>query len=490
VTDAPGWASALLDAYPGLALVLAADGSVAATNRPGRQLLGEEPPGPRLAAVLTPRGGAGWADVMAAAERSGRWSGVLGPASGCPDPSYDAEVRPCADGQVLVLARDRREARAGEEAERERAATEEYLARLGHELRTPLNAVLGFAQLLDLEPLPSGQRESVEHVLTAGRFMASLLDDVLDLARVRRGGVDLDVGAVPVLDVVRGVLEMVAPLAARRGITSFVEPADELVALADRTRLWQVLLNLVGNALKYGRDRGTVRVGVSAVADGRIRIEVEDDGPGIAPEALGRLFRPFERLGAERGGVEGTGLGLALSQALVTAMGGTLSVTSRLGTGTVVAVELDALDAAQVAEAAEGAESRRAVVHVSADPASAALVAQALRTRLGARVVSVGRAALAPDVVRRTQPAAVGVDADLADSSAAELLHRLAGHPLTALVPAVVLSQSASDARVALRLRAAGAAAILALPLDVRELLDVVGRLLDRAAPLTPVPSA
>jgi len=490
VSEQP-WATELLESLPGAVLVVAASGEVVRHNRSAERLLGAHvrvTSGPELERLLIPESEAErLAAAKAALQSEGRWVGTLDvrDAEGVPV-LHDVELRRCTDRSVLVLARDRREVRVREEAEQERAATEEYLARLGHELRTPLNAVLGFAQLLELEPLVADQREAVEHVLTAGRFMAGLLDDVLDLSRVRGGGVDLDVGPVPVLDVVRGVVDLVAPLADRRGQRRWVEPAEPLVALADRTRLWQVVLNLVGNAVKYGREGGTLRVGVAPVVGGRVRIEVEDDGPGIAPEALDRLFRPFERLGAERTGVEGTGLGLALAKALVTAMGGELSAHSRLGAGTLMAVELEAVDADAMAGATDASGARRSVVHVSGDPASQALVAQALRTRLGATTVSVGRAALTTDVVRRTQPVLVLVDDALPDGSGAELLHRLAANPLTALVPAVVLSQDAGDTRVALRLRAAGAAAVIGLPLDLRELLDVVGRFLDRAAAAEP----
>lgn len=486
-----GWAVGLLELFPGLALLFGPEGQLERANAAATRALG-----PRaaltasldqlaeLAVVRSAPERA--AEVWAALARDGQWAGTLELRDVRGETVVsDVQVRRSDDARVLVLARDRRDGRGREEAEAERAATEEYLARLGHELRTPLNAVLGFAQLLELEPLAGDERRAVEHILTGGRLMASLLDGVLDLARVRGGGVDLDVGPVPVLDVVRGVVDLVAPLADRRGLRRWVEPEEPLVALADRTRLWQVLLNLVGNAVKYGREGGTLRVGVAPVAGGRVRIEVEDDGPGIAPEALDLLFRPFQRLGAERTGVEGTGLGLALARALVTAMGGELSATSRLGVGTVLAVELDAVDAAEVAEAAESIPGRRTVVHVSGDPASQALVAQALRTRLSAETVSVSRAELALDVVRRTQPALVLVEDPLPDLSGAELLHRLAGNPLTALVPAVALSQDAGDARVTLRLRAAGAAAVVTLPLDLRELLDVVGRSLDRAAAST-----
>ena len=402
-----------------------------------------------------------------------------------PDQTPDGSARP--RGYLLVF-RSLAETRRREQAERELEARDEFVARLGHELRTPLNAVLGFAQLLELEELPRDQRDGIERILTAGRHMQALLDDVLDLARVRTGGVDLDVGPVRVLEVVRGVVDLIQPLADKRGIRRYVEPADDLVALLDRRRLWQVLLNLIGNAVKYGREGGTVRVGVSAQGGDRLRIEVADDGPGIEPEQLDRLFRPFERLGAERTGVEGTGLGLALSLALTTAMGGTLSASSRLGAGSMFTLDLEAVGPSVLAELAGTDDTEPAsaiVLHVSADPDARALVAQALRNRLDAEVVSIPRAALALDAIRRRQPAVVILDADLPDAVGTELLHRLGGDPLSALVPKIVLSVDTAP-RVHLRLRAAGAHQVAALPLDVRAFVETVGALLRRSPPASP----
>ncbi len=384
----------------------------------------------------------------------------------------------------FAIFRSLGETRRREHAERELAYRDEFVARLGHELRTPLNAVLGFAQLLELEELDRDQRDGIERILTAGRHMQALLDDVLDLARVRTGGVDLDVGPVRVLEVVRGVVDLIQPLADKRNIRRYVQPADDVVALLDRRRLWQVLLNLIGNAVKYGREGGTLRVGVIAKEDDRLLIEVADDGPGIEDDQLERLFRPFERLGAERTGVEGTGLGLALSLALTTAMGGTLSASSRLGAGSTFTLELEAVASGGLAElSAEASENSRAaavVLHVGADPAAQALIAQALRSRLSAEVVSVSRAAHALDAVHRKQPSVIVLDADLPDAVGTELLHRLGSDPLSALLPKIVLSED-SDPRVHLRLRAAGAHLVAQLPLDVRAFVDAVGELLRRS---------
>ncbi|MDQ1649292.1 MAG: hypothetical protein QOG60_1349, partial [Frankiaceae bacterium] len=429
----------------------------------------------------------------AAARTPGGWQGTLEllDAHGTLVPHACALVS--GPEGLLLHARDLRDQRAREVAERELVGRDEFVARLGHELRTPLNAMLGFAQLLELEDPTSDQRASIERILVGGRHMQSLLDDVLDLARLRTGGIDLDVGPVPVLDVVQGVVDLVEPLADKRAIRRYVDPQTDLVALADRRRLWQVLLNLIGNAVKYGREGGTVRVGVTAVAAGAggdangggdgpahevlVRIEVEDDGPGIEPDQLSRLFRPFERLGQERTAVEGSGLGLAMSQALTTAMDGRLSARSRLGQGATFVVELPALDRRDLDDAPprDREPGGATIVYVSGDSGAQAMVAAALHARLDVDVSAVTRAAEALETIRRSQPSMVLLDSDLPDASATELLHRLGGDLLSALVPKVVLTFD-PDPAVRLRLRAAGATEVLPLPLDVRSLLEIVGR--------------
>ncbi len=447
-----------------------------------------------LVELVTPAGdGERRPDFAAAARTPGGWHGTLDLLDGHGMRVPHACTVVSSPEGLLLHARDLRDQRAREAAEREVAGRDEFVARLGHELRTPLNAMLGFAQLLELDEPTADQQASIERILVGGRHMQSLLDDVLDLARLRAGGVDLDVGPVPVLDVVQGVVDLVEPLADKRAIRRYIDPQTDLIALADRRRLWQVLLNLIGNAVKYGREGGTVRVGVTAASNGAgiggtggpdgtgsqtlVRIEVEDDGPGIEPEQLSRLFRPFERLGQERTAVEGSGLGLAMSQALTTAMDGRLSARSRLGQGTTFAVELPALDRRDLDEppVLDRARGTATVVYVSGDAGAQAMVAAALRTRLDVDVAAVTRAAEALETTRRIQPSMVLLDSDLPDATATEVLHRLGGDPLSTLVPKVVLTFD-PDPAVRLRLRAAGAADVLPLPLDVRHLLDVVRR--------------
>jgi signal transduction histidine kinase len=242
-----------------------------------------------------------------------------------------------ADLERQVRERERAEAdarAAKDEAERANKAKSAFLARMSHELRTPLNAVLGFGQLLEVDHLSEEQRESVNQILKGGKHLLDLIKDALDIAGIEAGRISLRREPVLVGDAVTDALDLIQPLAADRGITFRAEvPADFGYVLADRQRMTQVLLNLFSNADKYNRPNGVVTIGCRSGPTDWARIEVGDDGPGIAPQDMSRLFVPFERLGADGSGVEGTGLGLALSLDLARAMGGQLGVDSAPGEG-------------------------------------------------------------------------------------------------------------------------------------------------------------
>jgi signal transduction histidine kinase len=478
----------LLDALRDLVVIVGVDGRVTDAGAAARAFLGERLTRARHAAelvdVVEPSGRRRVLEAaMRAVRRHGHWRGSVDLVDGGGGVvPFEVTVRRDPAGEIVVVAHAAAADAARRAAERESRSKDEFIARLGHELRTPLNAVLGFAQLLELEQLPAELHDDVVRIITGGRHMQSLIEDVLDIARLRAGRGGISKGPVNVLDIVQGVVELVEPLAERRGIRRIIDPAEPLTADADRRRLWQVLLNLVGNAVKYGREGGRIRVGIVPVTGARVRIEVEDDGEGLDPHAMRRLFTPFERLGAERTGVEGSGLGLALSHALITAMGGVLTAASRPGVGSVFAVVLDAVDVRfddddEADEAdwdtAAGPPARRAgaadalrVVHVSGDPAVRTTVTQALRTQLEADTVSVPRAALALDAVRRARPALILLDRDLPDATAADLLRHLAGDPLAGGIPAVVLTAD-DDPRKRLEMQEAGAVAVLASPLDI-----------------------
>jgi PAS domain S-box-containing protein len=219
-------------------------------------------------------------------------------------------------------------------AEAASQAKSEILSRMSHNLRTPLNSILGFAQLLQMGALSPEQRESIEYILLAGRHLLDLINEVLDLSRIEAGGLTLAIEPVQLDDLMSEARDLVQPALNEQGMAlRFEGPAGGVAVLADRQRLRLVVMNLLSNAIKYNRTHGTVRVAWAPTELERIRVSVSDEGPGIAPEYLARLFTPFDRLGVESSGIEGTGLGLVLARQLIEAMGGMLGVESHVGKG-------------------------------------------------------------------------------------------------------------------------------------------------------------
>jgi signal transduction histidine kinase len=383
--------------------------------------------------------------------------------------------------------------KAEEEAARANRAKTWFLSRMSHELRTPLNAVLGFAQLLLAEPLPQGARDDAEHILKGGRHLLQLINEVLDISRVEVGRLMVSPEPVLVADLLGSTVDLVRPLAAQRGIALSVEcpGAETRHVLADRQRAQQVLLNLLSNAIKYNRPDGSVRVSWGPAAPGRIRLHVTDTGPGIAPEMMGRLFSPFDRLGAEATDVEGTGLGLALSKRLVEAMEGTIGAESQPGTGSMFWVELPEAGApeagpapaAAVPEATSGSRTEGAiapagrVLYVEDNLSNLRLMERLLARRPGLSLLTAMQGRLGFELASQHRPDLILLDLHLPDVGGEEVLRWLRADERTRDIPVVVMSADATPGRRR-RLLDAGAMTYLAKPFDVAEVLDLIDRLL------------
>ena len=225
---------------------------------------------------------------------------------------HERVKRQAAELEIRVAERTRELRVATAEADRANQAKSEFLSRMSHELRTPLNAILGFSQLLELDAASPEQKDSVGHILRAGRHLLGLINEILDISRIEAGRLQLSLEPVPVHDTLRQAIDLVQPSAADAHVTVRAEAVDARVHVrADRQRLQQVLLNLLSNGVKYNRAGGTVTVVCVEAGGDRLRIDVTDTGHGISADKLARLFTPFDRLGrrGQRGRGDGTGAG-------------------------------------------------------------------------------------------------------------------------------------------------------------------------------------
>jgi signal transduction histidine kinase len=369
------------------------------------------------------------------------------------------------------------ERRRAEQALREKAAAEQasqaksqFLARMSHELRTPLNAVLGFAQLLDNDPadVPSRQqRERIDRIHSAGLHLLALIDDVLDLATVESDALPLADEAVSLQAALDDVLQWTQLHAVQAGVTVHAQPMPGWVR-ADSRRVRQILSNLLSNAIKYNRAEGEVWVS-SCTSEYQgspaWSICVQDSGRGLSAEQRAQLFQPFNRLGAERGPIQGTGIGLAIVHHLVRLMGGDVAVTSEPGKGSEFRVTLPA-DVPPVA-------SRRAqrsgfqpdvfeaipvarlnVLYIEDNPVNVLLVQELVAMRKDVQLSIAVDGLSGVELARSAKPHVVLVDMQLPDIDGFEVLRRLRAETSLAGSNLVALSANAMPEDVSRALKA------------------------------------
>jgi PAS domain S-box-containing protein len=382
---------------------------------------------------------------------------------------------------------------AKDEAERANRAKSDFLSRMSHELRTPLNSILGFGELLQLRPLETEDRASIDRMVAAGRHLLDLINDVLDIARIETDQLELVLEPVEVHAVVADALALVRPFADQRGIglddatgSGPDGPPPSLAVLADRPRLLQVLLNLLSNAIKYNRPNGLVRVSVETDGDGWARILVADTGPGIPALLLPRLFTPFDRLGAELGSVEGTGLGLSVVKRLVDGMKGRVDLDTDALRGTTFRVELPIAAAAALAEVAAAPAAAgpvlppirsRSVLVVEDNEPNRELLERILRRMGDIDIATASTGAEALRLASNRHRDLVLLDLGLPDMDGAEVLQRLLADPETRDVPIAVLSADATDDRQRALLEA-GAVRYLTKPFNIAELMEAISQML------------
>jgi signal transduction histidine kinase/AmiR/NasT family two-component response regulator len=370
-------------------------------------------------------------------------------------------------------------------AEKANLAKSDFLSSMSHELRTPLSAILGFAQLMESgSPSPTtSQKRSIDEILKAGWYLLELINEILDLALIESGKLSLSPEPLSLAEVMHECQAMVEPQAQKRDIRiTFPRFEIPYFVKADRTRVKQVLINLLTNAIKYNKVGGTVVVDCTASTAERIRISVKDTGEGLTPDKLTQLFEPFNRLGKEAGIEEGTGIGLVVAKRLVELMGGVIGVESTLGVGSVFWIDLNltaepqpaAAEPTAVAQAQVQADAQlRTLLYVEDNPANLMLVEDLIARRPDIRLLSARDGIRGVEIARASRPDVILMDINLPGISGIQALEILRADPATAHIPVVAISANAIPRDIEKGLEA-GFFNYLTKPIKVHQFMDAL----------------
>ncbi len=376
-------------------------------------------------------------------------------------------------------------------ADKANLAKSEFLSCMSRELRSPLNAILGFAQLMESDSPPPTplQKENLEQILQSGWHLLKLMNDTIDLAKFESGLVPMLREPVSLSKILHECKDMIEPIAQQRGIRmDFSELDMPCLVMADPSRIKQVLSNLLTNAVIYNREHGTIEVKCTASQLGRIRVSIADTGAGLTLEQMAQLFQPFNRLGQQIGGEEGTGIGLVVSKRLLELMDGIIGVESTVGVGSVFWFELymageapSVTEESSIVTAAEPHLPRGnrpyTLLYVEDNPANLKLVERIIARQPNMRLLTAVNGLSGIEIAHEIQPDLILMDINMPGISGIEAMKILRSDPVTRHIPIIAVSANAKPLDIE-RGQEAGFFSYLTKPIKVDEFMEAMNRAL------------
>jgi signal transduction histidine kinase/CheY-like chemotaxis protein len=363
-------------------------------------------------------------------------------------------------------------------------AKSNFLSSMSHELRTPMNAILGFSQIMAHDAtLSATHKDHIQEILKGGDHLLALINDVLDLAKIESGHLNLKPEPISIAAIVADCLKLIQPLATTKQVKLHVITPAAIYAHADYVRLKQVLLNLLSNAVKYNREAGDIRLNVSTSAKNRLRITISDTGDGIAPKSLATIFQPFMRL-EQHAKIEGTGIGLSITRRLVNLMHGEVGVESQVGVGSTFWIDLPSAHktAPQITAIEKippralpppGPMRQRRVLYIDDTPVNLKLVSQLLKHHRGINITTCVTPESGIQQVKAEPPELILLDIAMPGMDGYDVLKAIKAHEHLSSIPIIAVTANAMPQDIE-RGYAAGFTAYLTKPINIPQLLETV----------------